>query len=412
MSIVSFQDIRRLRVPLLPLVAALLDCRAVAAQTWGGAQIRDACPVRVRRAWLVLGRIFACRRGRRGGCRPRVAAIGGHAWNCGHRAGGVCAAQKRGDLGSTMARARRDRLRPGRIGFVLFFMFAKQPGKQASRWHRLRHIGHHAPARGDFGASLLIAGERAPVRGEMNGLAIREKPRELVVAHARPSPHAADVKVNEIRTRIPTDAAVLQTHADFANSFHRHAGHGRIHRPAQDMLRVFGDAVRAAAQHRVGLRRAVGRNNHDRLGCSGGPVGLPDHVEQARIHPGAIVIAPIAQEPIELFENRRIIGAVDAEGRLDRFAGMGMIEVQRAGVAVGGRRLGRGRNDDARQQRRYSGCGNETGISDRGRAAVRFSQVKSRGSDWMVLALVCEAPCIGVEANSPILKRTHIRVQL
>ena len=144
-----------------------------------------------------------------------------------------------------------------------------------------------------------------------------------------------------------------------------------------------------SAQHRVGLRRAVGRNDHDRLGCSSGPVGLPDHVEQARIHPGAIVITPIAQEPIELFENRRIIGAVEAEGRLDRFASMGMIEVQRAGVAVGGRRLGRGRNDDARQERRDSGCGNETGKSDGSRAAVRFSQNKiSRfWLDWTGLGM-------------------------
>src|ERR1700731_982064 len=109
----------------------------------------------------------------------------------------------------------------------------------------------------------------------MNSLAGREKPRELIVAHAGPSPHAADVKMDEIRTRIPTDAAVLQTHADFAYSFHRHAGHGRIHRPAQYMLRVFGDTMRAATQHRVGLRGAVSRNDHDRLGCSGGPVGLP-----------------------------------------------------------------------------------------------------------------------------------------
>jgi hypothetical protein len=37
---------------------------------------------------------------------------------------------------------------------------------------------------------------------------------------------------------------------------------------------------------------------------------------------------------------------------------------------------------------------------------VRFSQVKSRGSDWTELVLVGEAPHIDVEANSPILMRT------
>ena len=129
-------------------------------------------------------------------------------------------------------------------------------------------------------------------------------------------------------------------------------------------------------------RRAVGRNDDDRLGCPGGPVGLPDHVEQPRVHPGLIIVAPIAQEIIEFFENRRIIGAVDAEGRLDRFPRVGMIEVQGAGVAVRDRRFGRGRNDNAGQERRDSRRGKKAGISQGGRAGTRLSQVKSRSSGW------------------------------
>src|ERR1700730_16968284 len=37
-----------------------------------------------------------------------------------------------------------------------------------------------------------------------------------------------------------------------------------------------------------------------------------------------------------------------------------------------------------------------------------FRKIKSRGSGWTELALVCEAPHSDVEANSPILKQTHI----
>ena len=78
------------------------------------------------------------------------------------------------------------RARPGRTacgvaacGFPLFaslfVVFAEQPSKQSTaRRRRLRHIGHHAAARRDFGAGFLVAGKRAPVGGEMDSLAVRE----------------------------------------------------------------------------------------------------------------------------------------------------------------------------------------------------------------------------------------------
>jgi hypothetical protein len=119
------------------------------------------------------------------------------------------------------------------------------------------------------------------------------------------------------------------------------------------VLAVLGDAAGGAAQHGVGLGRAVGRDHVDGLARIRFAVDLPEDVEQARVHLGRLVHPPVAQEPVELLEPVLVVGAAAAEGHRRRFAGVGVEEAQRAGLARGLRvpRHRRGREKHGRRRR-------------------------------------------------------------
>ena len=81
---------------------------------------------------------------------------------------------------------------------------------------------------------------------------------------------------------------------------HRHIGIMHVHGFAEHVLGMLGDSFRASPQHRVGGRRTIGGDDLDRLGRAGFAIGLPNHVEQFGIHVGFVVVAPVAQEVVEL----------------------------------------------------------------------------------------------------------------
>ena len=126
----------------------------------------------------------------------------------------------------------------------------------------------------------------------------------------------------------------------------------RVDRLALHMLRMFGHLARPPAQHRVGLRRAVGGENVDRLRRAQFAIDLPDDVEQMRVHLGRLVEPPVAAEPVQLVEHRLIVDAVDHEGERAGFVGVLVREDDGARVAVGDRRFGRVRNKPSRAERR------------------------------------------------------------
>ena len=84
------------------------------------------------------------------------------------------------------------------------------------------------------------------------------------------------------------------------------------------MLAVLGDRARAAAQHGIGLRRPIAADDMDRLVGSGLLIDLPEQVVQVRIHGLRFLLAPVADQIIQLGEPGRIVDAVPLEddGRL------------------------------------------------------------------------------------------------
>ena len=172
----------------------------------------------------------------------------------------------------------------------------------------------------------------------MHRFAVGEEPHEFVVVHARPGPHIADVEMDEgrARRRIIADAAALHAHADFANLRHRHSRHGGVHRFAQHVLGIFGDGARPGAQHGVCLWRAIGGDDmHDLIAGARMAIGLPDDIEEARVHVRRLVPSPVAQEPVQLLKDLGVILPVDEIRRRNRFMRMGVVKMNGSCVAIG-----------------------------------------------------------------------------
>ena len=93
------------------------------------------------------------------------------------------------------------------------------------------------------------------------------------------------------------------------------------------------------AQHGVGAGRTVAADHLDRLFAADVAIDLPQQIEQVRIHVGLLFLAPVAHEPIELLQRGLVVAAVALEGDGDVFAGMDVVESERAGVAFGDRVL-------------------------------------------------------------------------
>ena len=171
----------------------------------------------------------------------------------------------------------------------------------------------------------------------MHGTAVREQAGEIITRHFRPMADRTGVEVDEMvrRTRIEADAAALQLQADLADPGHGNAGDEEIHRPALDMLRMLRHCARTAAQHGIGAFRPEGRQHVDRCLAADAAIDLPQKVEKARIHPGRLVGAPVAQEPVQPVQRFLVIAAVALEGDEQFFAGMPMHEGQSARIAIG-----------------------------------------------------------------------------
>ena len=72
---------------------------------------------------------------------------------------------------------------------------------------------------------------------------------------------SSDVDMDEIRARVESDAARGQAERGVLHLDERAIGHADVDRHALDMQAVRRDAVGHRREHRVGRRRAIGRND-------------------------------------------------------------------------------------------------------------------------------------------------------
>src|SRR6202023_3591262 len=64
-------------------------------------------------------------------------------------------------------------------------------------------------------------------------------------------------------------------------------------------------------------------------------VGLPHHVDQTRIHLDLFVLPPVAQDVIDLLERVRVVLTIALVGDRQVFAGVDVVQRNRARIAIG-----------------------------------------------------------------------------
>src|SRR5436853_4646741 len=142
----------------------------------------------------------------------------------------------------------------------------------------------------------------------------------------RPVAHRPGVNMEKTRLWIPPNAATLQRagrlHRSFVASIE-----ANIERAPVDVLTIFGDSEMGTRQHRIGLARAVGREDR----CTLLPDGLHDagkKIEQANIDRRLLARVVVPQQLRELSKRDSDWAYVVAKWAVEAFAGMSIDEPQ------------------------------------------------------------------------------------
>ena len=233
----------------------------------------------------------------------------------------------------------------------------------------------------EVGERERIAFQRLAVGRNVDRAAVREHFRELIMRHARPVAHAANVEMHErrARARIEADAAALHAKARGAQILELGVRNEEVDRLADGVLAVLRDAARAAAQHRIGRRRAVAAYDMDRTSGTHLAMRLPHQVDQVRVHPDLLVLAPVAHQPVDLLQRGVVVTAVALVGDGEVFARMQVMERDRARIAVGDCVMGGlGTGDDQKggEANACPGAGHSADVSP------------ACGANWHVLSRV------------------------
>ncbi len=191
----------------------------------------------------------------------------------------------------------------------------------------------------------------------------------------RPGAHAVRVEMHEGRRRgrVVADAAALADQGGVAQLLHRNVGKGHVGGLAQDMAALAGLPAHGLAQHLVGRLRAIAGDDVDGLGRPQLVVDLPEQVDELGIHLRLLVLAPVAQDPVDVLH--RLGDALAVLHVLDGQRLLGVDVVERDGAVA--RVVGR----DARRpgREREQGCGNATGDAAATRWQVSFPPPTAAG---------------------------------
>ena len=148
----------------------------------------------------------------------------------------------------------------------------------------------------------------------------------------------------------------------------------------------------AAAEHGVGGRGAVGGDDLDRLLAVDVAIDFPEDVEQVTIHHRLVLVAPVAQEVIELLQRGFVVAAIALEGDGEVFAGMGVMEgegagfVQRGGVV---NRAGARQQQQRSQAGMTSGLGSDSDCNRRAKPASTYEPTQSTSVQSTLFATPC-----------------------
>src|SRR4029077_11937070 len=125
-----------------------------------------------------------------------------------------------------------------------------------------------------------------------------------------PVAHGTGINMDEARARIEAYAAHAERTCNLPDLEHRHAGHADVYGVTVHVLAVAGHAAVDARQPGVGGGRTIGREDLDGAAEADMHLGVPQDVEQQRIHFRLGAFARIAQEVVKFVQGIAAVGAV------------------------------------------------------------------------------------------------------
>ncbi len=192
-------------------------------------------------------------------------------------------------------------------------------------------------------ATYVLGRDRTAVHRQVLRVAAREQQSELRARQPRPSPHPVGVDVHErdSRGRVVADATALVDEGGVAQLLQRHVRKLHIHGLAEDVAALAGLPADGAAEHFIGAAGAIAADDMDRLGGAKLGMDLPDEVDEVGIDLDDLVLAPVAQSPVDLLHRLRDVLAVLHVLNGQRFLGVDAIEGD-GSIACGVGRSARG----------------------------------------------------------------------
>lgn len=139
--------------------------------------------------------------------------------------------------------------------------------------------------------------------------------------------YRAYVEMDEIGMRVIADAALAHFHRLITDGMQAFVAQAYVDCLAVHMQALRIDAARFAAEHRVGVRRAVAGDDFKRFLRIKRRVEVSEHVEQVRIDGLHIVRIMIAQDIGDILEGFREVDAFLPVYGLEVFTGMNIMEM-------------------------------------------------------------------------------------
>src|SRR5208282_1084201 len=155
-------------------------------------------------------------------------------------------------------------------------------------------------------------------------------------ARGLPETDAAGIDVNESGAGVVADSAGLLRQRGAAKLREAPSRHSDIDRLAFEMEAVDRDALAVRMEHRIGHGRAVSGNHLERLGAAQSMLDLHQQIEERGIDRLYFIGAEIAQDKVDAIELAGNVAAVLPVSGAQTFAGVQIVELERAAPKLDG----------------------------------------------------------------------------
>ena len=157
---------------------------------------------------------------------------------------------------------------------------------------------------------------------------------------AAPGAERSAINMNKVGAGVPANTARAASGCGSGQLAYRAIGKTQVSGLAFHVQRVLGNAARVAAQHGVGLRAAIAREQHKGFVGVGQAQRCGHDVDGARVDLDHAIGAPVAHEFVDLINGVFDVFAFDPIDCVDAFTGAAGVHFQSTDIACATQKSG------------------------------------------------------------------------